>query len=136
VAKRTKHVFKSHEIPHLWAHQTQADARNPHNNLYFIGDTIYSYGRHFPIARIVKQGKKTCVLLTTRTYSSTTAGHISAVRDAIPRNMTVFNVMQSRLILRTAVSQTTRLQSRPLHNPHAIERWRPRATKTCNPLKH
>lgn len=92
MAKREKHVFKTDEIPHLWAHQTQSDARNSRNNLYFSGDTIYSYGSHFPIARIVKQQKKTCVLMTTRSYSSTTAGHIHAVRGAIPRDMIVFNV--------------------------------------------
>jgi hypothetical protein len=92
VAKRTKHVFKTDEIPHLWAHQTQDSARNSRNNLYFSGDTIYSYGSHFPIARIVKQGKKTCVLFTTRSYSVTTSGHISAVRGAIPPGMTVFKV--------------------------------------------
>lgn len=93
MAKRTKHVFKTDEIPHLWAHQTQDSARNPGGNLYFSGDTIYSYGSHFPIARIVKQGKKTCVLFTTRSYSVTTSGHISAVRGAIPRDLPVFNVM-------------------------------------------
>jgi hypothetical protein len=31
------------EIPHLWAHRTQDDARNKQGNLYFTGDTIYSY---------------------------------------------------------------------------------------------
>lgn len=92
MAKRTKHVFKTDEIPHLWAHQTQDSARNPGGNLYFSGDTIYSYGSHFPIARIVKQGKKTCVLFTTRSYSVTTSGHISAVRSAIPRDLPVFHV--------------------------------------------
>jgi hypothetical protein len=28
MAKREKHVFDTSEIPHLWAHRTQADARN------------------------------------------------------------------------------------------------------------
>jgi hypothetical protein len=92
VAKRVKHVFPTNEIPHLWAHQTQSDARNSRNNLFFEGTTIYSYGGHFPIARIVKRGKKTCVLLTTRTYSVTTSGHVSMVRNAIPREMVVYNV--------------------------------------------
>jgi hypothetical protein len=51
--KRKKHVFDTGEIPHLWAHQTQDEARNRQGNLYFTGDTIYSYGSHFPIARRV-----------------------------------------------------------------------------------
>ena len=51
--KRKKHVFDTGEIPHLWAHRTQDEARNRQGNLYFTGDTIYSYGSHFPIARHV-----------------------------------------------------------------------------------
>ena len=53
MTKRKKHVFDTGEIPHLWAHRTQEDARNRQGNLYFTGDTIYSYGSHFPIARHV-----------------------------------------------------------------------------------
>jgi len=49
--KRKKLVFDTGEIPHLWAHRTQEEARNRQGNLYFTGDTIYSYGSHFPIAR-------------------------------------------------------------------------------------
>ena len=45
--KRKKHVFDTGEIPHLWAHRTQDEARNRQGNLYFTGDTIYSYGSHF-----------------------------------------------------------------------------------------
>lgn len=66
---RTKHVFDTNEVPYLWAHQTQSDARNAQGNLYFRGDTIYSYGEHFPIARHVTNSKcKPAVLFTTRTY--------------------------------------------------------------------
>ena len=93
MSKRQRHVYDTGEIPHLWAHQTQADARNPQGNLYFEGDTIYSYGAHFPIARHVtnKRGRK-AVLLTTRTYSSMTAGHVSQVRGAIPDSLTTYHV--------------------------------------------
>lgn len=106
-AKRQKHVFDTGEIPHLWAHQTQSEARNANKKLYFEGPTIYSYGSHFPIARIVTRGLQSwqsadyktgkrkpvqCVLFTTRTYSVTTAGHVSAVRGAIPPDMPVFHV--------------------------------------------
>jgi hypothetical protein len=101
--KRTKHVFPTTEIPHLWAHRTQSDARNPAGNLYFDGDTIYSYGGHFPIARHVtnKSGKKFAILFTTRSYSSTTAGHISAVRSSIPSNVPVFHVYDPALTQNT-----------------------------------
>ncbi|MEI6084002.1 MAG: hypothetical protein WCS70_06840 [Verrucomicrobiota bacterium] len=93
---RIKHV--TNEVAHIWAHQTYAKhgaAENNarHGNLYFDGDTIYSYGAHFPIARhvIAKDGKPT-ILFTTRSYSVTTAGHIREVRGAIPHGVRVLNV--------------------------------------------
>lgn len=64
------------ELAHLWAHKAGPSGRA--SSFYFEGDTIYSYGRHFPIAR----HHKGVVLMTTRGYSNTTARHISAVRMA------------------------------------------------------
>lgn len=92
MAKRQRHVFPTNEIPHLWAHQTQSDARNPGGNLYFSGPTIYSYGDHFPIASFHVVKNKRVVLMTTATYSHTTAQHCSAVRQAIPKGIPTFNV--------------------------------------------
>jgi len=88
---RTKHVFQDiDEIAHLWAHQAQDAARNPQGNFYFTGDTIYSYGSHFPIAKIVTVPKghnkgKQAVLFTNKGYSKTTAKHVKAVYSAIHR---------------------------------------------------
>lgn len=96
-SKRQRHVFPTSEIPHLWAHKTQEDARNPQGNLYFKGSVIYSYRDSYPIANHVTNGKtgkaaKSAVLVRTDTYSVTTSGHISAVRSAIPSGTTVFYV--------------------------------------------
>ena len=98
-SKRQRHVFPTNEIPHIWFHKTQSDARNAQGNLYFENETIYSYGSHFPIARHVKNksGKKSAILFTTRSYSSTTSGHISAVRSSIPHGVTVFHVYDPSL---------------------------------------
>ncbi len=91
--KRKKCVFDTGEIPHLWAHRTQEEARNRQGNLYFTGDTIYSYGSHFPIARhVASEAGERSVLLTTATYSVTTSSHCSAVRSAIPSGIRVFRV--------------------------------------------
>jgi hypothetical protein len=91
--KRKKHVFDTGEIPHLWAHRTQDEARNRQGNLYFNGDTIYSYGSHFPIARhVTNDAGEGAVLFTTATYSVTTSSHCSAVRSAIPSGIRVFHV--------------------------------------------
>jgi hypothetical protein len=82
---RTKNYFPESEITHMWAHQTREHAYREggnHYQIYFEGKTIYSYGRHFPIA--VLFGKKNeFVAFTTRTYSNTTAKHIWAVKWAI-----------------------------------------------------
>jgi hypothetical protein len=91
--KRKKYVYDTGEIPHLWAHRTQEEARNRQSNLYFTGDTIYSYGSHFPIARYVtNDAGERAVLLTTATYSVTTSSHCSAVRFAIPSGIPIFHV--------------------------------------------
>ena len=90
--KRQRKVYPTSEIPHLWFHQTQSDARSQ-GNVFFNGDTIYSYGEHFPIARHVtnKRGCK-AVLFTTAHYSVTTSSHCAAVRQAIPTGTLVFRV--------------------------------------------
>lgn len=78
-----KHVFTDiNKVAHLWANQAQDSARNS-GNFYFQGDTIYSYGSHFPIAKHLenKKGEK-AILFTNRSYSPTTAGHIRTVAFA------------------------------------------------------
>ena len=52
--------------------------------MYFTGDTIYSYGSHFPIAQLTTAPNGEDVLLfTTDTYSNTTTRHISYVQQGI-----------------------------------------------------
>ena len=87
VEGRHKTVFRdSQEVAHAWAQNRQRFGRNPHNNFYFDGGVIFSYGRHFPAGRHVetvgnrpKRGR----FIASRTYSSTTAGHMSDVRRAV-----------------------------------------------------
>lgn len=69
-------------VAHLWASQAQEEATNQSRNFYFKGLTIYSYGSHFPIARIYDKDNH-IVFLTTRGYSNTTAKHIGVVGYAI-----------------------------------------------------
>jgi hypothetical protein len=49
------------------------------NNILIIGDTIYSYGTHFPIARKVGH----IAFFTTKGYSNTTSKHKSRVYSAL-----------------------------------------------------
>lgn len=78
-----KHVFRTDEVPHLWAHQKQSDARNSQGNLYFRDSTLYSYRDSYPIARHVtgKRGER-AVLIRLDKYSVTTAKHISMAQRA------------------------------------------------------
>ncbi len=79
-----KKVFRGENstIAHMWANKVQHEATNG-SNFYYEGDTIYSYGRHFPIARhIENENGEKAVLFTERTYSNTTAKHITIVRQA------------------------------------------------------
>ena len=88
---RTRTVHPADMVAHLWAHKSQDFARNPGHNIYFHGDTIYSYGSHFPIARHVENKRGRAVLFTTHSYSATTAGHKCMVAGAC-RHLTVFRV--------------------------------------------
>ena len=88
---KTRTVWPVDMVAHLWAHKSQDYARNPCHNFYFSGDTIYSYGSHFPIARHVARKGQSAVLFTTRSYSVTTAGHKCVVESAC-RHLTVFHV--------------------------------------------
>lgn len=84
-------VTNSREVYHWWANQAQSNARNSSDSVSFSGDTAYSYGT--PIGRIVRnaQGER-AYLVSTRSYSTTTAKHQSYLRRAIPYGATVFHV--------------------------------------------
>ena len=71
-----KKVVSPSEVAHLFANQLQDEARTPTGNLYFYGTFIHSYGSHFCIARFVDDRT---LLFTERSYSNTTAKHISYV---------------------------------------------------------
>ena len=81
-----KKVFEKSEIAHLWANKVQTEARTPNSSFYFNHDVIYSYGSHFPIA-VHYNGK---ILFTTRTYSNTTASHLSLVKSACSHKEIVY----------------------------------------------
>ncbi|MEE8209098.1 MAG: hypothetical protein V3T88_09155 [Nitrosomonadaceae bacterium] len=79
------------EVAHAWANRHEG----PHKgfNLFFEGDTIYSHGHHFPIARWTKDsGGRDCVLFTTQCCSVSTANHISKVSRALHGIAAVYRV--------------------------------------------
>lgn len=82
----------AYEIAHLWAHQTQQEAYKPNRSFYFDGKSIYSYGSHFEIARLVDvpHEDNPVVLFNDTSYSNTTSQHQYAVRNAIPSDYKKF----------------------------------------------
>lgn len=64
------------QVAHLWANKSRASAKG--SNLFFEGDTIYSYGYHFPVARHYKG----VILFNSQDYSVTTSKHKSYVFSA------------------------------------------------------
>lgn len=78
-------------VAHLWANEKQESANG--SNFYFEGESIYSYGRHFEVGRIVrnKRGEK-AYLINDTYYSSATSKHQYYVRKAIPTGSKMFYV--------------------------------------------
>ena len=80
---RKRYVYPTVEIPHLWAHQTQGEARNPQSNLYFEGPVIFSYRTTFPLGRLVERKGQTVALLTSHSHSNTTGRHKTLTSRAV-----------------------------------------------------
>lgn len=86
---RTRHVFPTTEIAHLWASGKVTDARNPQGNLHFEGGTLTSYSTD--IAKVVThKGAKAALFLTRdvdgdgqRKWSHTTSGQLSDAQRAV-----------------------------------------------------
>lgn len=89
-------VFNSrYEVAHLWAHQLQDEARYSGGNFYFNGDTIYSYGSHFPCGRIIhNRNGQQAYILNSNSYSSSTSKHQSETLGSIPGYATIFYTPQ------------------------------------------
>ena len=128
--KRIKTVFTNRELARIWMSQTQEHGKNSSSSMYFRGSTIYSYGAHYPIAKIYEDQK--VVLVNNHNYSPTTCGHRSDVVNAIPRTYTTkyvsdptdlnesidelsYELLESyyNMFTRTAASVT----------PHDTDRW-------------
>lgn len=78
-------------VAHLWANEKKESGKG--SNLFFEGRSIYSYGYHFEVGRIVRNkcGEK-AYLLNDKYYSFSTCKHQRCVRSAIPTGSKVFSV--------------------------------------------
>lgn len=78
-------------VAHLWANEKKESGKG--SNFFFEGRSIYSYGYHFEVGRIVRNkcGEK-AYLLNDKYYSSFTCEHQRCVRSAISTGSKVFSV--------------------------------------------
>jgi hypothetical protein len=89
-----RYTFSSNsQLAHVWAQRSQSEGRTGH--MFFDGDTIYSYGRHYAIAKFhfrKSQPFNTLVLMNSTSYSNSTAKHKSHVWRAIPNRVPTISV--------------------------------------------
>ncbi|HHL35195.1 MAG TPA: hypothetical protein ENJ30_12600 [Desulfobulbaceae bacterium] len=64
-----RNVMTNNEVFHAWANQTQASARNSSGSVFFEGGKPYSYGFHYPVAKLV--GEDTALFNNTPTSVTT-----------------------------------------------------------------
>lgn len=77
----------NHEVVLTWLEQSQPHGQNAQGSLFFMGTTIYSYGEHFPIARLIYYPlhESFTARLTNKKYSRTTSRHTALVNCALYR---------------------------------------------------
>lgn len=95
-----KHVFPNHSnVLHLWANQSQGDARC--KNVFFNGKSCYSYGYHYELGRIVEYNNQKLFLINDSGYSKTTEKHIWSAWHACENSLRLktndFNILNSLL---------------------------------------
>jgi len=71
------------QVAHIWANQSKQKGKG--SNFFFNNESIYSYGLHFEVARLVQTEKKnkTIALVEPRTYSNSTTRHQYYARNSV-----------------------------------------------------
>lgn len=75
--------YSNSQCAHIWAQQEKEKGQNNNGNMFWEGPTIYSYGYHFPIATFQTFKGKRCLFINSDSYSISTSGHQSDVRQAV-----------------------------------------------------
>lgn len=116
----TKRTYSSRdEVCHAFAHQRVDEGKT--KNIFFIGKLIYSYGRHFCMARLI--GDRT-VLITTQGYSPSTASHISKLRSAVNHMQRFFTWDPENPFSWDAIENTMRKVHECIDSAAARQKWR------------
>ena len=100
-----KTVFNTNfDVAHAFNLQQQKTGRNTNESIYFVDDTIYSYGRHYILAQFLTPE---IIVINNIGYSNTTAKHINIITSATSDKKQIFsriadanNVLNTLRILR------------------------------------
>ena len=71
-----KKVYHGDELPHIWIYNTQLEGYNSSRNVSFHGDKYYSY------STVIARRMGDAIVMSTRTYSSTTQRQQSKLKQA------------------------------------------------------
>ena len=74
-------LSSQNEVAHIFAQRSQPEGKA--GNMFFEGNSIYSYGHHFKIAAFVDIKGEQVVLFNSHSYSNSTAKHKSLVLRAV-----------------------------------------------------
>jgi hypothetical protein len=131
---RVRETWPSREIDHVWAHQRAGYGRANGKNVFFDGPVIFSYGRHFPMAKLLlKRGEPVAVFVTTNRSSVTTMGHLSDVRSAVSHLKTFYvsdvlvtdhkvHLKEYKTRIAAAADMVKRGKSATLNHIHSLDR--------------
>jgi hypothetical protein len=75
-----KSFSKTSDLARAYARRELTEGKAREGRVFVEGDTIYSYGHHFPIAHRIRDNE---YLLNEERYSTTTGKQQSAVRSAL-----------------------------------------------------
>lgn len=114
--------MNNQQVAHEWWKGEKRTGKGSH--FYFEGETIYSYGIHFPVAQKVQTPGGLFVLFTTGKYSISTTRHISYTRSAIDSyacaGIVNVDLTEGRLYFYSATEK---------HGPHLRNMLRQRITQ-------
>ena len=91
--KRVKRVMNTRQVIHTWASRTQTNGESGKGNVFFEGDRLFDYGKHFCLGQFVttKKGELVC-LLNSDHYSVTTSAHQGMTASAVPKSIPKFRI--------------------------------------------
>ena len=122
-------VVKPAEVPHLWAHATQDEARNAQGNVSFHGPSLYSYNAIIG-QRVEPRKGDVYFLLSSLSFSVTTAKHQNAASYACQGVGETFTVPDLSV---SYAGKPTGHKDNLKHFRAEIERW---ALKAKRARKH